>query len=675
MTEFTPDDIGDRVKTLHASPSSDVYIAECKKAGFTELVVKRTKITNPGDMKRFDKELEFLNACEHASVLKPVGVLKSPPTYALVLPVFARGSLFATLHASGRMLSLPAKLHIASDLAGAISHLHDKGILHRDVKSDNVLIHESGRVVLADFNASEWEELITADIMMQARPTGGFFKQFVVGTLPYMAPELLRSVRGAAYARACDVYSLGITLNEVLTQTVPYSDAMTEQVQLHTILEARYNHEALTVAIASDGIRPNTPTAPADSAEARIVSELSATIADMWADAATARPTMGQVASAVAALLQSAVGSTPFDGSTFFVPVEEAAAKLDGAASPMDISADVAASGGAGYGTGAVGGGVKLSEAAVKLSSANGGFSGWSSEDAKVLERVSGSLGLGGAAALKVGWEASSGRRGSDRMEDRTVACAGPGVSLAAVFDGHNGDAAAEYCRVHIAPVVEARCAAAAADVAAGKTTTVNAASAALQSAFVSLNEGFLAGPTADDSGCTALAVMTLPSHVLVANAGDCVCVLWRGDEIVPLSNEHTCAYPPERARIEAAGTTIKQTADGKLRVGGVIQVTRCVGDRPLRHLGLTSEPEMTRIDITPEDKMLVLASDGLWDVLSHARVLHCLKNTAKSPDLIAKRLLTEALDRGTRRLPRPTSQLPLPRVPFLPSGAPLSLT
>ena len=138
---------------------------------------------------------------------------------------------------------------------------------------------------------------------------------------------------------------------------------------------------------------------------------------------------------------------------------------------------------------------------------------------------------------------------------------------------------------------------------------------------------------------------------------------------------------------------------------GGVIQVTRCIGDRPLRHLGLTSEPELTRVEVKsahrscrdflllyassrlppppssssfpttcsstnttphllsyhlphapprllcqigPTDKMLVLASDGLWDVMTHERVLHCLKNTAKSPDLIAKRLLTEALDRGT---------------------------
>jgi len=65
--------------------------------------------------------------------------------------------------------------------------------------------------------------------VVQARPSGGFFKQFIVGTLPYMAPELLRSVRGAAFTASCDVYSLGILVNEVLTATVPYADALTEQ--------------------------------------------------------------------------------------------------------------------------------------------------------------------------------------------------------------------------------------------------------------------------------------------------------------------------------------------------------------------------------------------------------------------------------------------------------------
>ena len=77
-------------------------------------------------------------------------------------------------------------------------------------------------------------------------------------------------------------------------------------------------------------------------------------------------------------------------------------------------------------------------------------------------------------------------------------------------------------------------------------------------------------------------------------------------------------------------------------------QVTRCIGDRPLRHLGLSSEPEIHTVERTSVDKAIILASDGLWDVMSPERVLHCCNHTAKSPDMLAKRLLTEALDRGT---------------------------
>ena len=55
--------------------------------------------------------------------------------------------------------------------------------------------------------------------------------------------------------------------------------------------------------------------------------------------------------------------------------------------------------------------------------------------------------------------------------------------------------------------------------------------------------------------------------------------------------------------------------------------MTRCIGDRPLRHLGLTAEPEVTVTPLGTGDKALVLASDGLWDVMPHSRVLHCLEH------------------------------------------------
>ena len=210
--------------------------------------------------------------------------------------------------------------------------------------------------------------------------------------------------------------------------------------------------------------------------------------------------------------------------------------------------------------------------------------------------------------ALRVGWEASSGRRGADRMEDRTVVCAVPGIALAAVFDGHNGDAAAEYCRAHLVRAIHAAWPRMAASSAADQ------AEAALKNAFLALHDAFLTSSAADDSGCTALAVLCLPGVVVTASAGDCRCVLWRDDSLVTLNVEHTAAIAEERARVEAAGATVSTTSDGKPARWRHHTVTRCIGDRPLRHLGLTSEPEITRtpLDASSDDKALILASDGL---------------------------------------------------------------
>ena len=218
---------------IHSSGTSEVYPAIT--AGGANVAVKRTKITCPNDIARFEKEVELLHGCDHPCIIRPLGVVRAPRTCALVLPLHPRGWRFRLLHSSGRTLARAAAAAICADVAAAVAHLHERHVVHRDIKTDNVLVSDSSRCVLTDFNAAEALERIAADIVVQARPSGGFFKQFVVGTLPYMAPELLRSVRGAAFTPACDVFSLAILANEVLTATVPYADALCEQVQLQTM--------------------------------------------------------------------------------------------------------------------------------------------------------------------------------------------------------------------------------------------------------------------------------------------------------------------------------------------------------------------------------------------------------------------------------------------------------
>ena len=602
-----------RIRTLHASPSSDVYLATLDGR---HVVVKRTKLTCPADLARFDTEAAMLNharGCD--SLVAPIALWREPPTYAIVLPHYERGSLFALLHASGRALAWAAKLSICADVAAAVTHLHSHGILHRDVKTDNVLVDASGRGVLADLNAAEYASKVTSDIVMRARPTGGFFKQFVVGTLPYMAPELLRSVRGAKYTASCDTYSFGIALNEVLAQQVPYADAEMKEAAFHTILEYRYNHDSLVRAITTEGLRPEMAAAAMDDS-------LRAMVTRCWSDDATARPAMGDVAVKLAELLPSAGGSIKA-GSLF---ADEASASA----------------------------GATLKTAPAASDSPPLAKSVAPPDDELMLalaRRYGGAPGAADATAVpsrRVGWEATSGRRGADRMEDRCTVLSTPGLVVAGMFDGHNGDAAAEHCRQHLVRALHA-------SLASQSRVDDAAMAAALATTFPTLHDSFVTSLEADQSGCTALAAVCTQGAIHVANAGDCRCVLWRAHaasgthELVSLNVQHNAGLPDEARRIEAAGSSVSLCSDGKRRVAGVIEVTRCIGDQPLRQHGLISEPEVRSLVKSPADVALVLATDGLWDVIPDERVLHCLRNTAKSPDLIAKRLLHEALDRGTQ--------------------------
>jgi serine/threonine protein phosphatase PrpC len=93
-----------------------------------------------------------------------------------------------------------------------------------------------------------------------------------------------------------------------------------------------------------------------------------------------------------------------------------------------------------------------------------------------------------------------------------------------------------------------------------------------------------------------------------------------RGDTIstVALSRDHKCTHSDERARVEAAGGCVIAN-----RVGGMLAMTRALGDIALKkHNYITAEPEVTEQVLVPEtDRFMILASDGLWDVLSNQEV------------------------------------------------------
>ncbi|XP_071715370.1 protein phosphatase 2C 50-like [Rutidosis leptorrhynchoides] len=204
-------------------------------------------------------------------------------------------------------------------------------------------------------------------------------------------------------------------------------------------------------------------------------------------------------------------------------------------------------------------------------------------------------------------------------------------VHFFGVYDGHGGCQVANYCRdrVHIALEEEIKvmnqeilkgtmtdtvqvqwekaftnCFQKVDDEVGGKTSmSIDGSDAPL-------------GPIAPETvGSTAVVALICSSHVIVANCGDSRAVLYRGKEAIPLSNDHKPNREDEHARIEAAGGKVIQW-NGH-RVFGVLAMSRSIGDGYLKPW-IIPEPEVTFTPRAREDECLILASDGLWDVMSN---------------------------------------------------------
>jgi serine/threonine protein kinase len=117
-------------------------------------------------------------------------------------------------------------LRIVRHVAEALEHAHSRGVLHRDLKPSNVMITLGGRVMLVDFGLSH---SAGSDTVTRSGERAG--------SLPYMPPELLESGLRAVDQRS-DIYSLGVTLYQLLTLQLPFA-ADNEMVALASILEGR----------------------------------------------------------------------------------------------------------------------------------------------------------------------------------------------------------------------------------------------------------------------------------------------------------------------------------------------------------------------------------------------------------------------------------------------------
>lgn len=161
--------------------------------------------------KEFETEVQVMAKLHSPNIVSLYGYCMNPK-YCIVMEYMPKGSLFNVLK-SDQPLDWKIRIKMATDIACGLAFLHQEKILHRDIKSLNVLLDENMKAKLTDFGLSR--------IKNETRTTTAI--QDSVGTINWMAPELFK--RKAVYTQKSDIYSLGITIWELVSRKVPFSDA------------------------------------------------------------------------------------------------------------------------------------------------------------------------------------------------------------------------------------------------------------------------------------------------------------------------------------------------------------------------------------------------------------------------------------------------------------------
>ena len=150
------------------------------------------------------REPRLLAALDHPNIVSITTAEKQDNIFFIVME-YVPGETLETLIATGGRLEIDRALDYAIQITRAVEHAHAQGVIHRDLRPANVLVSGSGTLKVADFGTSRFLEVAAHGTT-------------IIGSPPYMAPE---QIRGEA-VYASDLYSLGITVYQMLTGVLPY---------------------------------------------------------------------------------------------------------------------------------------------------------------------------------------------------------------------------------------------------------------------------------------------------------------------------------------------------------------------------------------------------------------------------------------------------------------------
>ncbi|XP_048831013.1 protein phosphatase 1A isoform X2 [Brienomyrus brachyistius] len=231
--------------------------------------------------------------------------------------------------------------------------------------------------------------------------------------------------------------------------------------------------------------------------------------------------------------------------------------------------------------------------------------------------------------------------------------------SFFAVYDGHAGSQVARYCCEHLLEHITSNPDFRAGGGSGGGEPSVESVKSGVRTGFLQIDEHMRAISEkkhgADRSGSTAVGVLVSPRHIYFINCGDSRALLSRAGRVHFFTQDHKPSNPLEKERIQNAGGSVMIQ-----RVNGSLAVSRALGDfdykcvhgkGPTEQL-VSPEPEVYEIERSAADEFIILACDGIWDVMANEELCDFVKSRLEvTEDLekVCNEIVDTCLYKGSR--------------------------
>ncbi len=202
-------------------------------------VLKQEFSSDQEFVKKFQKESQAAASLSHPNIVNVFDVGFSENVHYIVMEIVNGNTLRDYLNNMQGFMKEEAIINIGLQIASALSQAHQNEIVHRDIKSQNIMINEQGSVKVTDFGIAR---AATTATMVNTKE--------VIGSVHYSSPE---QARGGYVDARSDIYSLGILLYELATKTLPFEGDSPVTIALKQIKDDMPNPQNINSAI-SDGL-------------------------------------------------------------------------------------------------------------------------------------------------------------------------------------------------------------------------------------------------------------------------------------------------------------------------------------------------------------------------------------------------------------------------------------